>query len=111
MTPWDIALAAANRTQFSVCGALVSYRKPGQESVPLRAILEDLPAPDSMEVETGQGVAFAPGGRYRRVCVALSDLPTPPAEGDEVGIGDLSYRVIHVSADESGGARLTLHLP
>lgn len=110
---WDWAVERGRLldAQLGVFGKPVLYCKPPADPFTVLAILEALQSPDSMTIETGLGQEFAPGGRYRRIYVRVTDLTAPPEDGDEVQIDALSYRVIHVEANDFDGAHLTLHLP
>ena len=89
--------SSLNRQCISTFGQTVTYQPAAGEPFEVAAIVER--ATD--EQRRADGV-------YARLFVNLADFAGPPASGDEVIIGDATYKVFQVMADPAGGAWLSL---
>ena len=99
MSSWDSLMNTLNTTVLSVFGREVTYVPQVGAPVPVRAISG---APHQAE--------DASPGTYTVLFLRLADLPQPPERGDEVRIGESTYKVFEIEADVEGGVRLALRL-
>jgi hypothetical protein len=88
-----------NTTVLSVFGREVTYVPQLGAPVPVRAVSG---APHQAE--------DASPGTYTVLFLRVADLSQPPERGDEVRIGDSTYKVFEIEADADGGVRLSLRL-
>ncbi len=96
MSDWVSLLAGLNSATLNTFGREVVYRLPAS-GMTIRAIFQP----------TQQGEENAPGV-YAVLFIRLSDLPQPPARGDEVMVDASLYKVFDIQADTSGAAVLRL---
>ncbi len=99
MTNWTSLLDQANRNVISTFGREVQYvRAAGGAAKTIKAIFE----------ATAAGEAAVPGTRAIAF-IRTADLDAPPANGDRMVVGNVTYTVHQIEADGQGGARLGLH--
>ncbi len=98
MNPWDNLMRSLNDRVLSEFGQEVNYTPGAGASFTVTGILE-----------TGVGEEDSTPGTYAVLFVKASSFEQPPARGDQVAVGGLTYRVVDLDADSAGGIRLTLH--
>jgi hypothetical protein len=97
MADWTSLLNKLNGAALTAFGREVTYSPQTGVPAAIRAVFE----PSHEAEENSPGV-------YGVLFVRLSDLPRPPARGDEVTVDNLIYKVFDIEADTSGGAVLRL---
>jgi hypothetical protein len=98
MNPWDNLMQSLNDRVLSEFGQQVTYT-PGAGS----------PFTVTGVLETGVGEEDNMPGTYAVLFVKTDSFEQPPARGDEVAVGDVTYKVVDLDVDPVGGIRLTLH--
>ena len=96
---WDAAMGALNAACLDVFGRQVTYRPAAGAPVVITGILE-----------TGARLEENAPGTYALLFLRATDLPVPPARGDDVEIDDATYKVFEVEADAGGGVKLALRI-
>jgi len=91
-------MRSLNDRVLSEFGQEVTYARDAGAPVTITGILE-----------TGVGEEDSTPGTYAVLFVKTSSFEQPPARGDEVTVGDVTYKVVDLDADSAGGIRLTLH--
>ena len=92
-------MGALNAACLDVFGMQVTYRPAAGASVIITGILE-----------TGARLEENAPGTYALLFLRATDLPVPPARGDEVEIRGATYKVFEVEADAAGGVKLALRI-
>ena len=98
MNPWNNLMRSLNDRVLAEFGQSVTYTPSTGAPFSVTGILE-----------TGTGEEDSTPGTYAVLFVKTSTFTQPPARGDEVAVGDVTYKVVDLDADSADGIRLTLH--
>jgi len=96
---WDAAMGALNAACLGVFGRQVTYQPAAGDPIVVTGILE-----------TGVRLEENAPGTYALLFLRATDLPLPPACGDEVEIDGGTYKVFEVEADVGRGVKLALRI-
>ncbi len=99
MVSWQNLIGVLNSTVLSAFGRQITYRPAAGTPVVVTGILD-----------TGVRLEESSPGTYAVLFLCSSDLPSPPARGDEVEIDETTYKVFEVEADAGGGVKLALRI-